>query len=103
MQFWEEVAYHLSIGNISFLDYLQVIIPNRNARNLLNTSNAFNQSSVITVGLFGIQSEIDEKYIITPLSFLQDLSKGKIRPHMLRLNLIMAKISLKHKVYCQKN
>ena len=69
------VAYHLSIGNISFLDYLQVIIPNRNARNLLNTSNAFNQSSVMPVGLFGIQSEIDEKYIITPLSFLQDLSK----------------------------
>ena len=69
------VAYHLSIGSISFLDYLQVIIPNRNARNLLNTSNAFNQSSVIPVGLFGIQSEIDEKYIITPLSFLQDLSK----------------------------
>ena len=71
------VAYHLSIGSISFFDHLQVIIPNRNARSLLNTSNAFNQSTITPVGLFGIQSEIDDKYIITPLSFLQDLSARK--------------------------
>ena len=81
------VAYHLSIGSISFLDHLQVIIPNRNVRNLLNTSNAFNQSPVMPVGLFGIQSEIDEKYIITPLSFLQDLSEREYQASYVEVKL----------------
>lgn len=69
------VAHYLSIGVGSIFEYLDVILPNRNSKTLLNTSTAFSQSSVMPVGVFGVQSEIDAQYIITPLQFMQDLSQ----------------------------
>ena len=69
------VAYYLSIGIGSIFEHLHVILPNRNSKTLLNTSTAFSQSSVMPVGVFGVQSEIDAQYIITPLLFMQDLSQ----------------------------
>jgi len=71
------VSYYLSMGLGSLFDKLQVYIPNRNANTLLNTRNSFHQSSLLPVGVFSIQPEIDEKYIITPINFVQDLIKKK--------------------------
>jgi len=67
------VAYHLSQGVGNIFNQLQVFIPNRSRTTLLNPSTAFKQSSVVPVGVFGIQAEIDDQYIITPLSFVQTL------------------------------
>jgi len=67
------VAYYLSMGLGAISNQLQVYAPNRSAKSLLNPQTAFKQASVLPVGVFGIQSEIDEKYIITPLSFIQNL------------------------------
>lgn len=68
------VAYHLSLGIGSMFDQLHVFAPNRKAKTLLNPQNSFKQASILPVGVFGIQSEIDEKYIITPLAFIQNLA-----------------------------
>ena len=68
------VAYYLSIVAGSMFEQLQVFTANRSAKTLLNPQVAFKQSSVSPVGVFGIQSEIDEQYIITPLAFIQNLS-----------------------------
>ena len=69
------VAYYLSIGLGSIFDHLQVFLPNRNSSTLLNPRTAFRQSSVLPVGIFRVQAEIDQKYIITPLEFIQELSE----------------------------
>ena len=68
------VAYYLSIVAGSMFEQLQVFTANRSAKTLLNPQVAFKKSSVSPVGVFGIQSEIDEQYIITPLAFIQNLS-----------------------------
>lgn len=68
------VAYHLSMALGNIFNQLEVYIPNRSENTLLNPKTAFKQASVLPVGIFGIQSEIDEKYIITPLKFIQDLT-----------------------------
>lgn len=68
------VAYYLSMRLDNLFHQLQVYVPNRNSKTLLNSSSAFKQKSVLPVGIFEIQAEIDEKYIITPLSFIQNLS-----------------------------
>ena len=81
------VAYHLSIGYGSAFNQLQVVIPSREVKTLLNLSSAFNQSSVVPVGIFGIQSEIDETYIITPISFLQDLAKRENKVSSIEIKL----------------
>lgn len=71
------VAYYLAIANNSIFDQLQIFLPNRNSKTLLNVGTAFHKSAVVPVGIFGIQSEIDAKYIITPLLFAQNLSERK--------------------------
>ena len=71
------VAYYLSIGIGSMFDQLNVFIPNRNSVTLLNPSTAFRQSAVMPVGVFGVQSEVDSEYIITPLLFVQQLAERK--------------------------
>jgi len=68
------VAYYLSMGVGSMFEQLQVFVPNRNSKTLLNPATAFEQSSVVPVGVFGVQAEVDAKYIITPLLFIQQLS-----------------------------
>ena len=68
------VAYYLSFSSFHMFDHLNVYLPSRSSKTLLNPKTAFNQASVLPVGIFGIQSEIDEQYIITSLSFLQNLA-----------------------------
>jgi len=69
------VAYYLSMGLGTMVEQLQIFVPNRSAKTLLNPQTAFKQGSVLPVGVFGIQAEIDEQYIITPLAFIQSLSE----------------------------
>ena len=69
------VAYYLSLGIGSMFEQLQVFVPNRNSKTLLNPESAFEQSAVLPVGVFGVQAEVDAKYIITPLLFVQQLAK----------------------------
>ena len=47
-------------------------IPNRESSTLLNSSSLI-QSSLIPVGIFSIQSDIDSKYIITGIDYIQEL------------------------------
>ena len=68
------VAYHLSIGLGIMFEQLQVFVPNRNSKTLLNSQTAFKQGSVLPVGIFSIQAELDQEYIITPLAFIQQLA-----------------------------
>ena len=68
------VAYYLSMGVGAMFEQLQVFVPNRNSKTLLNPATAFKQSAVVPVGVFGVQAEVDAAYIITPLLFVQQLA-----------------------------
>ena len=68
------VAYYLSMSIGTMFEQLQVFFPNRNSKTLLNPATAFEQSSVLPVGIFGVQAEVDAAYIITPLLFVQQLA-----------------------------
>jgi lipoprotein-releasing system permease protein len=68
------VAYYLSMGVGNMFEQLQVYVPNRNSKTLLNPTTAFKQGNVLPIGIFGIQAEIDEEFIITPLAFIQNLA-----------------------------
>ena len=69
------VAYYLSIGLNNMFEQLQIFIPDRSKKTLLNNQEVFKHASVLPVGFFGIQAEIDEEYIITPISFIQKLAE----------------------------
>jgi|TARA_B110000495_G_scaffold121806_1_gene105815 lipoprotein-releasing system permease protein len=67
------IAYYLSMNIGSVFDKLTVYLPNREANNLLKIDGAFKRSSLLPVGVFGVQQEIDSKYIVTPITFVQNL------------------------------
>ena len=67
------VAYHLSIGVGDIMNPLQLFVPKREKKHLLNASDAFSQSSLIPVGVFGIQADFDATYVITSLNNVQKI------------------------------
>ena len=52
---------------------LEVYIPKKGLNLAINPEDAFNKGSLSPVGVFSIQADIDDKYIITSFSFLKKL------------------------------
>jgi lipoprotein-releasing system permease protein len=89
------VAYYLSMGAGTMFEQLQVFVPNRSVKTLLNPQTAFKKGSVLPVGIFGIQAEIDAQYIITPLSFIQNLAERENKISAIEIKLKNADEMLK--------
>ena len=80
-------AYYLSMNIGSFFENMTIYLPNRNSKNMLKIENAFVSSSISPVGIFGVQQEIDSKYIITPISFVQNLIQKQQYVSAIEINL----------------
>lgn len=52
---------------------VQVYVPIREQFDPLNPESSFNNQPIYPTGIFGIQQEIDEKYILVPLKFARTL------------------------------
>ena len=81
------VAYYLSMNIGSFFENMTIYLPNRNSKNMLKIENAFVSSSISPAGIFGVQQEIDSKYIITPISFVQNLIQKQQYVSAIEINL----------------
>ena len=81
------VAYYLSMNIGSVFENLQLYLPKRNA-NFINYKNAFSTSSLSPVGIFSIQQEIDSKYILTHISYLQNLIQKENFVSAIEINLL---------------
>mgnify|MGYP001392598549 CR=1 FL=1 len=81
------VAYYLSMSIGSVFENIQVYLPNRNNTNMLNLKEAFSNLSLSPVGVFGIQQEIDSKYIIAPIVFMQELIQKDSHVSAIEINL----------------
>ncbi len=67
------VGYQLSINPGDMFTGLQIFVPNRGEVDVLNPSGAFSRSTIFPIGVFSVQEEVDNKYIIVPLRFLHQL------------------------------
>ncbi len=68
------VAYYLGVRLNNFMTPLTVFVPRRDATpGTINPMAAFNQRNIYPSGVFGIQPEIDEHYIIIPLELAREL------------------------------
>lgn len=66
------VAYYLGYGRIAFEDPIQVFVPRKSA-SAANFSSAFAVDQIYPSGIFSVQPEFDEKYLLAQLSFVRDL------------------------------
>ncbi len=67
------VAYFLDVNIYDQSEVLSVYVPNRFASPGLSFQDAFNQSLIIPSGVFSIQQDIDESYVIVPMDFAREL------------------------------
>ncbi len=66
------VAYYLSIG-LNFVDAINIYVPRRDYSYSLIPEKAFKRNYVHPSGIFSIQQEFDQKYILLPIDYVRDL------------------------------
>jgi ABC-type lipoprotein release transport system permease subunit len=67
------VAYQLSIDPSDYFRRLTISIPNRKSDDVLDASAALLKATINPVGIFSVQEEVDNQYVVVPLRFLRKL------------------------------
>ncbi len=67
------VAWYLGININNLKNLLTVYVPRRGEASSFNFSSAFNNEVIHPAGVFSVQQEFDEKYVIVPLRFARQL------------------------------
>ena len=70
------IASTLSIG-LTFIEPLVVYAPRKTSSNNINLQNATKREVIYPSGIFSVQQEIDNKFIIVPLQFARNLFEYK--------------------------
>ena len=66
------VAYDLSVG-LKFKDPIHIYYPRKQTGNFLNPASLLNHGYLFPSGIFSVQQDIDEKYILVPIDFARSL------------------------------
>ena len=67
------IAYQLSVDPNDVFYRLNIFVPKRGVTDVLNPQNSFMKAAISPVGIFSVQEEVDNKYVLVPLRFLQQL------------------------------
>ncbi|NLJ07839.1 MAG: ABC transporter permease [Sphingobacteriales bacterium] len=69
------VASKLGMNTFSQSSYLQIFFPNRKQPSVFSTTpgSLFKQLNIVPSGIFQVQQDFDEKYLIVPLAFIREL------------------------------
>lgn len=67
------IGYQLSIDPNDIFEGLQIYVPNREEVDVMNPTSAFSRQTILPVGIFSVQEEVDNKYVIVPIQFLHSL------------------------------
>ncbi len=67
------VAWYLDINITDIRNLLSVFVPKRGNASSFNFDNAFNNEVIHPAGVFSVQQEYDEKYVIVPARFARQL------------------------------
>ncbi len=67
------LASKLNLNINDELSAVQIYVPKREQFDPLNPENSFSDKLIYPTGVFGIQQEIDEKYVLVPLQFAREL------------------------------
>lgn len=67
------LASKLDLNINDELSAVRIYVPKREQFDPLNPENSFSDKLIYPTGVFGIQQEIDEKYVLVPLQFAREL------------------------------
>lgn len=81
------VASQLGVG-LTFVDPIKFYVPKRRAKVGLNPMNALNVEHIYPMGIFMIQQDFDDKYVLVPLSFARKLFDYKEEISAIELSIL---------------
>jgi lipoprotein-releasing system permease protein len=64
------IGYQLGIDPDDQFHYLGIYLPKKGKVDMLNPEGAFAHGLVFPVGIIGVQEEVDNKYVLLPLSYV---------------------------------
>lgn len=67
------VAWYLDVNPSAITQFLSVFVPKRGHASSFNFETAFNNELIHPAGVFSVQQEFDEKYVMVPLRFASKL------------------------------
>lgn len=67
------VAYNLDINLNDYGKSINIYVPRKVTSSQIDISNAFSIKNIMPGGVFSIQQEFDEKYVLVPLRFAKEL------------------------------
>lgn len=67
------VAWYLDIYPQNITRLLSIYVPKRGNPSSFSFTSAFNSGTLHPTGVFSVQQEFDEKYVIVPLNFAQEI------------------------------
>ncbi len=67
------VAWHLDVYPENITKMLTIYVPRRGNSSSFNFNNAFNNGVLHPSGVFSVQQEFDEKYVLVPIEFAKEL------------------------------
>ncbi len=67
------VGYNLGLSLNDYINPLEVYVPRRGIDNPSNPLESFNSEMVFPSGIFSVQQDFDEKYVIVPIRFARKL------------------------------
>lgn len=88
------IAYQLSLDPNDVFKSLAIYVPKRDVQTMINPEDAFSKALIVPSGVFAVQEEVDNKYLICPLPFAQNL---------LNRNNSFTAIEIKVKAGCDMN
>jgi len=68
----QELAGELGVG-LNFINPINIYVPKRTGRLLLNPLQSINHQYIFPSGVFGVQQDYDSKYLIVPIEFAREL------------------------------
>lgn len=82
------IAYSLGLSLNDYENPLNLYVPRKNSGSRIDPLNAFNNLLIMPSGIFSIQQEYDQKYIIVPLRFTRELLEQEDALSALEVKLI---------------
>ncbi len=67
------ISDKLSLGLFDFNNKFEVFVPKPGKGNIENPADAFTQTTIIPVGIYAVNDDIDGKYVFTDLGLAQEL------------------------------
>ncbi|MCF6351537.1 MAG: FtsX-like permease family protein [Cyclobacteriaceae bacterium] len=81
------IQYSLGVSTADEFSTLQVYYPKNLRSKSLNISNAMTKMNLQVAGVFAIERQFDEKYIIVPITFASELFRYKNRVTSLEISI----------------